>query len=262
MAHPYFLILAYVGAAFCGWQVQSTVRSVQGELWLALRKLWIDAPMPQGAGRTDAGVHAKEQGVLAWMPKRWDTYRLLAALNAHLPSDVRVRAVKEAPKGFFPRHHAVAKRYVYRLDEGSSANPFLESRRWHLYGAVPIDREAMLNAASALIGTHDFSSFRAKECSAQTPVRTIFDARLESRGNELDLIFEGDRFLMHQVRIMVGTLIGVGRTKIEPERVLEILYSKNRNLAGPTAPPEGLYLEKIWYSPEWGIGETAPSYFG
>ncbi|MDR0498110.1 MAG: tRNA pseudouridine(38-40) synthase TruA [Holophagales bacterium] len=258
MTYPYFLCLAYVGTAFFGWQIQSTLRSVQGELWTSIRELWQDAPMPQGTGRTDAGVHAKAQGVLIWMQKHWDSYRLLAALNAYLPADVRVMTVQEAPDGFFPRRDAVAKRYVYRLDEGPSANPFLEMRRWHLYGSEPIDRGEILNAASHLIGIHDYSSFRCKECSAATPVRTIFDIRLESRGTELDLIFEGDKFLMHQVRIMTGTLVEVGRRKLKPTGVLEILNSKNRGLAGITAPPEGLCLEKIWYSRKWKIGEPSP----
>jgi tRNA pseudouridine38-40 synthase len=258
MMHPYFLCLAYVGTAFFGWQIQSVLRSVQGELWMAIRELWQDAPMPQGAGRTDAGVHAKAQGVIIWMQKQWDQYRLLAALNAHLPADIRVMTAREAPDGFFPRHDAVAKQYVYRLDEGPSANPFLVMRRWHLYGAGPIDRDEMLNAASHLIGTHDYSSFRCKDCSASTPVRTIFDIRLDSRGTELDLIFEGDKFLMHQVRIMAGTLVEVGRGKIKSESVLEILNSKNRKSAGFTAPPEGLYLEKIWYSRKWKICEPSP----
>jgi tRNA pseudouridine38-40 synthase len=253
MDYPYFLVLAYVGTSFYGWQIQSNLRSVQGELWDALRKLWGDAPMPQGTGRTDAGVHAKAQGVLVWMQKEWEPYRLLAALNAHLPRDMRVRAVQEAPIGFFPRHHSVAKRYVYRIDEGMAANPFLELRRWHIYGAMPLDRDTILEAIPNMIGTHDFSSFRCRECSAQTPIRTIFDIRIESRGTELDLIFEGDKFLMHQVRIMTGTLVEVGRGKISPNQVAEILDEKNRAAAGITAPPEGLYLENVKYAPEWGI---------
>jgi tRNA pseudouridine38-40 synthase len=173
--------------------------------------------------------------------------------------DVRVRTVQEAPEGFFPRHHAVAKRYVYKFDEGPSTDPFLELRRWHLFGAEPIDKGEMSVAASHLIGTHDYSSFRCRECSAKTPIRTIFDIRLESRGHHgFELVFEGDKFLMHQVRIMVGTLVEIGRGKIKPTRIIEILNSKNRCMAGATAPPEGLYLEKIWYSSEWGIGEPSP----
>ena len=214
--------------------------------------------MPQGAGRTDAGVHAHAQGVLIWMEKHWDPSRLLAAINAHLPDDIRVMAVQPAPEGFFPRHHAVAKRYTYKLDEGPSANPFLGNRRWHLFGMKRLDRDKIMCAASCLVGTHDFSSFRCVECSAGTPVRHIFDVRLVARGSELNLVFEGDRFLMHQVRIMVGTLVEVGRGKIRPDNLPEILNSKDRRNAGITAPPHGLYLEKIWYSAEWGIGEPSP----
>jgi tRNA pseudouridine38-40 synthase len=192
------------------------------------------------------------------MQKPWAPPRLLAAINAHLPTDVRARWVQEAPEGFFPRHHAVAKQYVYKFDEGPSANPFLEMRRWHLFGARAIDKGAISEAASCLVGTHNYSSFRCRECSAKTPIRTIFDIRLESSGSAFDLIFEGDRFLMHQVRIMVGTLVEIGRVKISPGRIVEILNSKDRSKAGPTAPPEGLYLEKIWYSSEWGIGGPCP----
>ncbi|MCL1893913.1 MAG: tRNA pseudouridine(38-40) synthase TruA [Holophagaceae bacterium] len=258
MLYPYFLWLAYVGTGFHGWQIQSASRSVQGELWLALCKLWEGAPLPQGTGRTDAGVHANAQGVLIWMHKEWEPYRLLAAINAHLPREIRVREVLLAPDGFFPRHHAVAKRYVYKLDEGPSPNPFMEFRRWHVFGLKPIDRAEISDAAGHLIGTHDFSSFRCKECSAETTVRTIFDIRLETNGSGLNIVFEGDRFLMHQVRIIVGTLVEVGRGKYQSESIPRIIESKNRSMAGITAPPEGLYLEKIWYSSEWGIGEPSP----
>jgi tRNA pseudouridine38-40 synthase len=258
MTYPYFLCLAYVGTAFHGWQIQSSLRSVQGELWFAIRKLWCDAPMPQGTSRTDAGVHSTEHGVLVWMQKQWDPYRLLAALNAHLPVDIRVRKVQKSPDAFFPRCHAVAKRYRYRLDEGPSANPLLNMRRWHLFGAKSIDRGEIVKATSCLTGTHDFSSFRCRECSAPTAIRTIFDIRLECRGTEFDIIFEGNSFLMHQVRIMVGTLIEVGRGKLDSGSMPEILSSRNRNMAGVTAPPEGLYLEKIWYAKEWNIGDPCP----
>jgi tRNA pseudouridine38-40 synthase len=220
--------------------------------------LWRDAPMPQGAGRTDAGVHAMSQGALIQMQKMWEPRRLMAAINAHLPPDVRVRGAQEAPSGFFPRHHAAAKRYAYSIDEGPSENPFLESRRWHLFGQRQIDKGDVAAAASRLIGTNDYSSFRCRECSAKTPIATIFDIRVEPRGTGFGLIFEGDRFLMHQVRIMVGTLIEIGRKKSPPESIIKILRAKDRRTAGPTAPPDGLCLEKIWYSKVWGIGEQCP----
>jgi len=258
MAHPYFLALAYAGTGFHGWQVQPAKRTVQGALLEAFRKLWPDAPTPQGTGRTDAGVHARFQGVLGWTQRAWEPCRLMAALNAHLPPDARVTSVVEAPEGFFPRQHAVAKRYAYRLGLGRVADPFAESRLWHIYGAAPLDVGAMTAGASALVGTHDFSSFRCSECAAATPVRTIFDVRLEPSGAGLDIVFEGDRFLMHQVRIMVGTLVDVGRGRLAPMRVAEILAAKDRCAAGATAPAMGLYLEKIWYGREWGLGEPCP----
>ncbi|MDR2560915.1 MAG: tRNA pseudouridine(38-40) synthase TruA [Holophagales bacterium] len=258
MAYFSFLSLAYVGTAFHGWQIQSNRRTVQGDLWSALRSLWPDAPMPQGAGRTDAGVHAMSQGALIQMQKLWEPHRLMSAINAHLPSDVRVRDAQEAPMGFFPRHHAEAKRYVYSIDEGPAENPFLESRRWHLFGQSKIDRGDVAAAAKLLAGTNDYSSFRCKECSSQNPVTTIFDIRIEPKGSGFDLVFEGDRFLMHQVRIMVGTLVEIGKKKIPPECIINILCAKDRRAAGPTAPPDGLCLEKIWYSKVWGIGEPSP----
>jgi tRNA pseudouridine38-40 synthase len=110
-------------------------------------------------------------------------------------------------------------------------------------------------AAAALVGTHDFSSFRCSECAAATPVRTMFDVRLEPLGSALDIVFEGDRFLMHQARIMAGTLVDVGRGRTAPGRMAEILESRDRRAAGATAPAMGLYLEKIWYGREWRIGE-------
>jgi tRNA pseudouridine38-40 synthase len=182
----------------------------------------------------------------------------MAALNAHLPWDVRVTSAVDAPEGFFPRQHAVAKRYVYRLGLGRVADPFAESRRWHIYGAAPLDLGTMGEAAAALVGTHDFSSFRCSECAAATPTRTIFGVRLEPTDMGLDMVFEGDRFLMHQVRIMAGTLVAVGRGGMSPDRMAEILEARDRRAAGATAPAAGLYLEKIWYGREWGVGEACP----
>lgn len=258
MTFPFFLRLAYLGTDFFGWQIQSRLRSVQGELWKALRAIDPEAPMPQGTGRTDAGVHARAQGVLIHARKDWEPYRLMAALNAHLPPDARVMAVQPAQEGFFPRHHAVAKRYVYGLQEGPAEDPFTRGRRWHVHGAENLDRDAMIQAASCLLGEHDFSSFRHHECAAKTPIRIIHAIRLESRGPALDLVFEGNRFLMHQVRIMAGTLVDIGKGRILAESMPRILAARDRRGAGLTAPPHGLCLEEVWYLPEWGIGNPSP----
>jgi len=258
MAIPYFLRVAYVGTGFYGWQIQTSLRSVQGELWKALQALDPGAPMPAGTGRTDAGVHAEAQGVLVLMQREWDPYRLLAALNAHLPWDARVMAAEPAPEGFFPRAHAVAKRYVYRIQEGPAADPFQHLRRWHVYGAQPLDRAAMAEAASHLVGAHDFSSFRHAECAALSPDRKVYRIGLEGHGPALDLAFEGNRFLMHMVRIMAGTLVEVGKGRYRAADLADILAARDRRKAGITAPPHGLCLERVWYQRRWAIGEASP----
>jgi len=214
--------------------------------------------MPAGTGRTDAGVHAEAQGVLVLMGREWDPYRLLAAINAHLPWDVRVMAAQPAPEGFFPRAHAAAKRYVYRIQEGPAADPFQHLRRWHVYGAEPLDRAAMAEAAEHLVGPHDFSSFRHSECAALSPHKIIHRIALAGDGDGLDLVFEGNRFLMHMVRIMAGTLVDVGKGRLRAGDLPGILAAADRRRAGITAPPHGLCLEQVWYQRRWGIGEPSP----
>jgi tRNA pseudouridine38-40 synthase len=258
MSYPYFLTVAYAGTGFHGWQIQTALRSGQGDLWSALRTFDQDAPMPQGMGRTDAGVHARAQGVLIHTRRAWESYRLLAALNAHLPQDLRVMEVQPAPEGFFPRQHAVAKRYVYRLGLGPAADPLQAAFRWHVHQALPLDLAAMAEAARPLLGTHDFSSFRCAECVAKTPVRTIHCIRINPMEGGAELVFEGTSFLMHQVRIMTGTLVEVGRGRRPVDSMAEVLQARDRTRAGLTAPPEGLCLEKVWYEAKWSIGEPSP----
>ncbi len=258
MSYPFFLTVAYAGAGFHGWQIQTTLRSGQGELWKALQRLEPEAPMPQGTGRTDAGVHARAQGVLIWTSRPWETYRLQAALNAHLPRDLRVMACQVTQEAFFPRQHAVAKRYIYRLGLGPAADPLTAAFCWHVHQAAPLDLAAMADAVQPLLGTHDFSSFRNSECAAKSPVRTIHAIRIQSVAGGAELVFEGSSFLMHQVRILTGTLVEVGRQKRTAASLAGILEAKDRTRAGLTAPPEGLCLEKIWYEARWGIGEPSP----
>ena len=258
MAIPYFLRVAYVGTDFYGWQIQTSLRSVQSELWRAVQAFEPSAPMPAGTGRTDAGVHARAQGVLVLLAKPWEPYRLLAAINAHLPWDVRVLAAEPAPEGFFPRAHAVAKRYVYRIAEGPAEDPMQHLRRWHVFGAEGLDRAAMAAAAGHLVGAHDFSSFRHRECAARSPFKTVYRVQVEDRGADLDLVVEGNRFLMHMVRIMAGTLVEVGKGRYRPGDLPAILAARDRRRAGITAPPHGLCLDQVWYQRRWGIGPPSP----
>lgn len=258
MHFPFFLTVAYAGAGFHGWQIQSSVRSCQGELWRALRNFDPAAAIPQGTGRTDAGVHARAQGVLIQADRNWEPYRLLAALNAHLPKDLRVLAARPAPEGFFPRQHAIAKRYVYRLGLGPAEDPLQSPYRWHIYQAAQLDLEAMAAAVPPLLGTHDFSSFRCADCAAKTPIRTLHAIRISPAEGGVELAFEGSSFLMHQVRIMAGTLVEVGRRRRDAASLAAIMSAKNRTHAGLTAPPQGLCLEKIWYEARWGVGDPSP----
>ena len=214
--------------------------------------------MPQGTGRTDAGVHAKAQGVLVRMTRTWEPYRLLAAINAFLPQDVRVMAAFAVHEDFWPRHHALAKRYTYSLTEGPAEDPFERNRRWHVFGTKPLNIDVMANAATALLGEHDFSSFRHQECAAKTPVRVIYKVDVQVRGTSVDLVFEGNRFLMHQVRIMAGTLVDIGKGRIKGDSLSDILAAKDRSRAGFTAPPHGLCLEEVWYQAAWGVGLPCP----
>jgi tRNA pseudouridine38-40 synthase len=258
MTHPTFLRVAYLGTRFHGWQIQTSLRTVQGELWRALQRLDPDVPMPQGTGRTDSGVHARAQGALALLARLWDPYRLLAAVNAHLPPDVRVLWTRPAPEGFFPRQHAVAKRYVYRIFQGPVEDPFTRGLGWHIHKAAPLDEGAMVEGCRHLVGEHDFSSFRHRECVAAHPTRHIYKVEVVPQGSSLDLVFEGNRFLMHQVRIMSGTLVEVGLGRRKAASVLETLAARDRRTAGITAPPAGLFLDEIWYQSRWSLGEISP----
>ncbi len=258
MTHPYFLKVAYAGGGFHGWQIQSVLRSGQGDLWKALQSFDPGAPLPQGTGRTDAGVHARAQGVLIYAARSWEPHRLLMALNAHLRGDIRVLAVQPAPEGFFPRQHAVAKRYVYRLGLGPAADPLQAAFRWQVHQADPLDLDRMAAAAAPLLGTHDFSSFRSSECGATTPVRTIHAIRIVPVEGGAELVFEGTSFLMHQVRIMAGTMVEIGRGRRPADSLVGVRRSRDRRCAGRTAPQDGLCLEKIWYEARWGVGEPSP----
>jgi tRNA pseudouridine38-40 synthase len=258
MSHPHFLRVAYLGTDFSGWQIQTAQPSVQESLWKSLRALDPEAPLPQGTGRTDAGVHARAQGVLVKLSREWDAYRLMTALNARLPRSIRVMSACVADPAFWPRQHAVAKRYVYRLAQGPAEDPFGHATRWHVRGEARLDAAAMAVAARSLLGTRDFSCFRAVDCAAEHPVRTIFKAEVLAVPEGLDLVFEGNRFLMHQVRIMAGTLVEVGKGRRDPAGLLALIASRDRTLAGPTAPPHGLTLEEVWYQARWGVGEPSP----
>lgn len=235
------LTIEYDGRPFVGWQRQENGPSVQQALEEAAAAFCGEAPEVVGSGRTDAGVHAL--GQVAHMdvskPFRADTVR--DALNHHLGAlPVSVLSAEEAPEGFHARFSAVERRYLYRILD-RRAPPALEAGRvWHV--RRPLDAAAMHEAARALVGRHDFTSFRASLCQARSPERTLDELSVERAGDEVRVTARARSFLHHQVRNMVGTLAQVGLGRWTADDVARALAACDRAAAGPTAPAEGLYF--------------------
>ena len=200
----------------------------------------------QAAGRTDAGVHASGQAAHLDVPEKFDAERVMAALNALVGQQpVSVIAAREVPADFHARFSATGRRYLYRILPRRQPPALDLGRVWHHKTAL--DTDAMQCAADMLIGRHDFTSFRATHCQADSPVRTLDTLDVASAGAEIHIHAAARSFLHHQVRNMVGTLALVGAGKWQPEQVAEALAACDRSAAGPTAPPEGLYLTAVSY---------------
>ncbi|MBI5378910.1 MAG: tRNA pseudouridine(38-40) synthase TruA [Nitrospirae bacterium] len=239
------MTLEYEGSRFHGWQAQSQGLTLQGVLEEALERLTGAPTRVVAAGRTDAGVHALGQVVSFATARRLSPEAWKGALNALLPPDIVVREVREAPEGFDARRWATGKLYRYDILARTIPSPFLRKRAWWVPWHLQV--EAMREAAALLLGTHDFSAVRAAGCGAKHPVRTLRRADLAVEGDLIRCGFEGDGFLRMMVRNIVGTLVEVGRGRLRPGAVGEILSTKDRRLAGPTAPPDGLYLVEVYY---------------
>ena len=241
------LTLEYDGTDFAGWQSQQQgERTVQGTLAAALAEIAGQPVRVTGAGRTDAGVHAEGQVAAITLTTRLDADTLARALTAKLPADLAVVAVAPAADGFDPRREARSKLYRYAVWNGLAPSP-LRSRRSH-HVREPLDGVAMQSAASTLVGRHDFASFQAAGSSVGSTIRSLTRASVtgEARG---DLCFEleGDGFLRHMVRNVVGTLLEIGRARREPGSLPALLAARDRSLAGPTAPACGLTLVRVHY---------------
>lgn len=245
------LILSYDGAEFSGWQVQPDAITVQGTLASAIGRLTGEKVLPQGSGRTDAGVHALAQVVTFVTESSVPTENFLKALNDVLPASVRVLEVAEVAQEFHARHSARAKTYRYRIYREPICPPFLARYVWHY--PYPLDEAAMAHAAGLVVGENDFTSFaavdpeRGKDGDPVSNVRTIFDSSWKRSGEELVYTVTGSGFLHHMVRNLVGTFILVGRGTLAAQDVIRILAAKNRSAAGSTAPASGLYLVKVEY---------------
>jgi len=267
------ITLAYDGTDFVGWQRQASGTSIQGLLEDALRELDGREVTVTGAGRTDAGVHALGQVAGFSLQRDITASALLRAVNARLPATVRVTAAEDAPVDFHARFGARAKTYLYRLWNGEVISPFERQFAWHVPSALDVDR--MAQAARAVEGRHDFAAFQAAGSETQTTEREIFSSAIVSAGlkpratyggggtydddlrsAELQLresghllVYEitGDGFLRHMVRTIVGTLVEIGRGRRSVGSMEEAIRSRDRRTAGPTAPPEGLFLVRVAY---------------
>lgn len=244
----YKLIVEYDGSPYVGWQWQETGRSVQQALEEALARFCGESPRVQCAGRTDAGVHATGQVVHLDLSRPWRTDTLRDAANAHLKLMGDAAAVlfaAEVPADFDARRSAVKRHYLYRI-LNRRPQPVLDARLvWHVPG--PLDAAVMHEAAQHLVGRHDFTTFRAAECQASGPVRTLDRLDVSRLGDEIRIEASARSFLHHQVRSMVGTLERVGAGKWRSDDVRRALEACDRKACGPMAPAGGLYLVGVDY---------------
>ncbi len=245
------LVLAYDGSDFSGWQVQPNAQTIQGTLAGAIARLTGETVLPQGSGRTDAGVHALAQVATFTTESMIPAENFTKALNDILPASIRVLDSAEVPSGFHARKSATGKTYRYRMYRGAICPPFLARYVWHY--PYPLDEEAMRAAASAVVGQHDFTSFAAVDPErgrdeAVCKVRRIFASGWERCGEEFVYTVRGSGFLHHMVRNLVGTFLLVGKGTLVSSEFSRILEARDRSAAGATAPASGLYLVGVEYA--------------
>ena len=252
MSQTFKLTIAYDGTDFAGWQVQPGKRTIQEALERAVEKITGEQTKVIGSGRTDAGVHALAQ-VASCRLSHWgdDCSRLAYALNTRLPDTIVVTESTSAPDDFHPIRDATAKEYHYQLQVGGIRDAFEHRYRWHLFGKLDVGQ--MQAAAQRFVGRHDFAGFQAAGSDRKTTTREILKCRwVEQESSSpsrlhLALEIEADGFLYNMVRNIVGTLIEVGRGKHPPEWIDELIKNKDRNAAGQTAPPHGLFMVRVEY---------------
>lgn len=253
------LTIAYDGTDYHGWQIQSNKPTVQGEVVRVLRTLTQEDSVLHGSGRTDAGVHALGQVASFRTQSGLSAEEFQRALNALLPPAIRIVCSEEVGPDFHARWSARAKTYRYRLYRGKVVPPMLW--RYVLHYPFPLDEEKMRGAAARFVGRHDFASFAASTGSEdddkeRSTVREIYSAELVRSADNEELIFavRGRSFLRYMVRKMVGTLLDVGRGRLQPEDIDRLYELKDRSKSGPTVPPQGLCMVSVEHDEAWRIG--------
>jgi len=239
------LIIEYDGTNYSGWQRQLNAPSIQQAIEEAVLRITGEGVPVIGAGRTDSGVHARGQVANFFTSSSIPPERFSYALNSVLPKDIRILHSEEVPPDFHARYSAKGKRYRYSMV--LRPHGLAIGSQYYYHVREPLRTEPMEKAAKILIGTHDFRAFQAKGSSAKTTVRTVYRSDLIWEEPYLYYDIQGNGFLYNMVRIIVGTLIEIGKGKFPWERMEELLKTGDRNLAGPTAPPHGLSLEEVYY---------------
>lgn len=245
------LVLHYDGAGFSGWQVQPEARTVQGEVERVLARLCGQRIVAQGAGRTDAGVHARGQAVGVRVPEKWRADALRRAMNALLPDDVWVAAAREMRPEFHARFSARSRRYAYQVGTDDEAHsPFRRRTEWAL--RTPLERSALDDAARALMGTHCFVAFAVRGTAPDHDAHrcTVTDARWTDRAGGLTFHIESNRFLHHMVRFLVGTMVAIAAGQRPPTDLAALLHARTNDDVSPPAPAHALFLERVTYPPE------------
>jgi tRNA pseudouridine38-40 synthase len=242
----YKMVIEYDGTPFVGWQMQDVGLTVQGLLTAAISAFCGEAVTVQGAGRTDAGVHALGQVAHVDLSKDWDADTVRDAINAHLrPHPIAVLSAAIAADDFDARFSALKRHYLYRIVNRRADLALEKNRAWRI--ARMLDAGAMHEAAKRLIGRHDFTTFRAAECQAKSPVKTLDRLDVERHGDDVRIFASARSFLHHQVRSMTGALAFVGEGKWSADDVANALAARDRAACAPVAPPEGLYLVAVDY---------------
>jgi len=241
------LVLQYDGTRYSGWQrLGDTDKTIQGKLEQVLTRMTGTNTEVIGSGRTDAGVHALYQVANFFTEDTRSVEEIKTYLNQYLPEDIAVSEVSEVHVRFHARLNAVSKTYMYRIWNLPYPEPFI--RKYSLHIPEPFLKvKAMNRAAEYLIGEHDFSSFSSHSSKKKSNIRTIKAIGFDKKGGLVEVRITGDGFLYNMVRIIIGTLLEVGLGKMPPEQMKDILESKDRQKAGPTAPPHGLFLENVMY---------------
>jgi tRNA pseudouridine38-40 synthase len=243
------ITLEYDGTNYHGWQRQKNAVGIQEVVETAIEKVTGEAVTLIASGRTDAGVHAFDQKANFKTDSCLPADKFSPALNGILPADIRVIDSRQVDMSFHARYSATGKKYRYRIYNGPNRPAIY--RNYCVFIPIRLDVDAMFQGALLLKGRHDFSSFCGSGSCVKSRIRTIKTIELIRERNMIDLVVEADGFLYNMVRIIAGTLVQVGKGKLEPSAVKEILDGRDRRLAGPTLPPHGLFLEKVYYDGDY-----------